>query len=153
MKHFENKIEIFTRKGHYFCFMVTIIIIAAIGFFASDIYLPSLPSIALYFKQNALQVQLTMSVFLLTMAFFQVLIGALSDKLGRKQVLFFAISIFIFSSLGCYKSHSLNELILFRFFQGIGAASGLCIGQAIIADLFGPIQSARSLSFSRGFFT
>ena len=146
MKRTEPEVKIFNHKSHAFFFMVTIIIIAAIGFFASDIYLPSLPSIAQYFHESSLKVQLTMSVFLLTMAIFQVFNGILSDKYGRKKILFILILIFIFASLGCYQSHSLNELILFRFFQGMGAACGLSIGQAIIADLYGPTQSAKPLS-------
>ncbi len=126
--------------------MVTMIIIAAIGFFASDIYLPSLPAIANYFQKSNLQVQLTMSVFLFTMAVFQVFMGALSDKFGRKQILILSTGIFIFASLGCFKSASLNELIFFRFLQAIGAASGLSVSQAILADLFGPVKSAKPLS-------
>jgi DHA1 family bicyclomycin/chloramphenicol resistance-like MFS transporter len=136
----------FQSKVHYFFFMSTIILVAAVGFFASDIYLPSLPFIAQYFSKTTSEVSMTMSVFLLAMALFQVFIGALSDKFGRKQILFVSLSIFIVSSLACAHSQTLNQLILSRFFQGIGAACGLSIGQAIIADLFGPIQSAKPLS-------
>lgn len=44
-------------------FIACIIFICAIGFFATDIYLPSLPAIGEYFKKDAAYVQLTMSVF------------------------------------------------------------------------------------------
>ena len=142
----KQKTEIFKNINHYFLFMTTIIIIAAIGFFASDIYLPSLPFIAQYFHESALKVQLTMSVFLLSMALFQVFTGALSDKYGRKKILFFSLSLFVLASLACFQSQSLNQLILSRFFQGIGAACGLSVGQAIVADLFGPTHSAKPLS-------
>lgn len=142
----EYEFKIFNNKSHYLFFMFAIIVIAAIGFFASDIYLPSLPTIAHYFKENTMRVQLTVSIFLLSMAIFQIFIGALSDKFGRKKILVISVLIFIVASLGCYDSHSLNALILFRFLQGIGSACGLSIGHAIIADIFGPTQSAKPLS-------
>lgn len=139
-------IKVFKHPAQTFLFMTTIIIVAAVGFFASDIYLPSLPAIGLYFHESNLNVQLTMTVFLLTMAVCQVFIGALSDKLGRKKVLIFFTCLFILASYGCSQAHTLNELILYRVFQGMGAASGLCIGQAIVADLYGPVHSAKPLS-------
>ncbi len=132
----------------YVLFMTAIILISAVGFVASDIYLPALPSIALYFHKSSLQVQLTMTVFLLSMALSQVAIGALSDRWGRKKILGLTILIFIFSSAGCYLSTTLNELIFFRFWNGIGAACGLSIGYAIVADVYDVQNAARSLSIA-----
>ncbi|BBH52179.1 multidrug effflux MFS transporter [Fluviispira sanaruensis] len=129
-------------------FVSAIIFICAIGFVASDIYLPSLPTIADYFKKDAAYVQLTMSLFLLTMAVFQIFSGSLSDKYGRKRVLFVFSLIFIFASLGCFYSSTINELIIYRCFQALGACAGMSIGQAMVADAFGAKDTGRILSIT-----
>ncbi|KAB8029201.1 multidrug effflux MFS transporter [Fluviispira multicolorata] len=129
-------------------FVSCIIFICAIGFVASDIYLPSLPAIADYFKKDAAYVQLTMSLFLLTMAVFQIFSGSLSDKYGRKKVLFICILIFIISSVGCFYAASINELIFYRCLQAIGACAGMSIGQAMVADTYGAKETGRILSIT-----
>ena len=75
-------------KIHRILFISCIIFICAIGFVASDIYLPSLPAIADYYHKEAFWAQSTMTAFLITMAVFQIFSGSLSDKFGRKNVLF-----------------------------------------------------------------
>lgn len=129
-----------------FMFIFSIIIICAIGFVASDIYLPSLPAIAQFYQTEGHWAQYTMTAFLLTMAFFQVFIGSLSDKFGRKKILSIFMVIFIFASFGCYFSSSIYELIAFRVLQALGACAGMTIGQAIVADLFNAKDMARVLS-------
>ncbi len=130
----------------YIFFVSLVIFIAAIGFVASDIYLPSLPSIASYFQAPASQVQLTMTTFLLSTAFSQVLIGALSDRYGRRLILAIAILVFMGASLGCYFAGSLSALIAFRALQGMGAACGLSIGYALIPDVCDEKLAAKTFS-------
>lgn len=142
----QNLIEL--SKSRYFIFIFSIIIICAIGFVASDIYLPSLPAIAHYFHIEPKWAQYTMTSFLITMAIFQVFSGSLSDKFGRKKVLAFFMLIFIFSSLGCYFSTSIYQLIICRIFQAIGACAGMTIGQAMVADLFSAKDLAKILSIT-----
>ena len=135
-------------KFHRVLFVSSIIIICAIGFVASDIYLPSLPAIAEYFKIEAYWAQYTMTAFLIAMAFCQVFCGALSDKFGRKKILIIFMTIFILSSLGCYVSQDIYQLIVFRIFQALGACAGMTVGQAIIADLFNAKDMAKILSIT-----
>ena len=156
MEYAKNHIEsIHTQKQepnfskfHRIIFIACIIFICAIGFVASDIYLPSLPAIADYYHKEAFWAQSTMTVFLITMAIFQIFSGSLSDKFGRKKILFICMFIFIISSFGCYLSSSIYELIFFRILQAIGACGGMSIGQAIVADLFNPKEMGRILSIT-----
>ncbi|KAB8039846.1 Bcr/CflA family efflux MFS transporter [Silvanigrella paludirubra] len=135
-------------KIHRILFISCIIFICAIGFVASDIYLPSLPAIADYYHKEAFWAQSTMTAFLITMAVFQIFSGSLSDKFGRKNVLFLFMIIFILASVGCYASSTIYELIFFRVLQAIGACAGMSIGQAIVADLFNSKEMGRVLSIT-----
>lgn len=119
-----------------FFLISSIIIICAIGFFSSDIYIPIMPKIAAYFHETPSMVQYTMSAFLLGMAIFQIPIGFLGDKYGKKNILLLFILVFIAASYGCYLAKNLEALILFRFLQSIGACAGISIGQALIVDFF-----------------
>ena len=144
---YKNKETNFS-KLHKILFILSIIFICAIGFVASDIYLPSLPAIAEYYHKEAFWAQSTMTAFLITMAIFQIFSGSLSDKFGRKKILFIFMIIFMSASIGCYFSSTIYELILFRILQGIGACAGMSIGQAIVADLFNAKEMARILSIT-----
>ncbi|APJ02968.1 multidrug effflux MFS transporter [Silvanigrella aquatica] len=135
-------------KIHRILFVTSIIIICAIGFIGSDIYLPSLPAIAEFYNKDAIWSQSTMTVFLITMAIFQIFSGSLSDRFGRKRVLFICMIIFMLASVGCFFSSSIYELLFFRILQAIGACGGMSIGQAIVADLFNAQDMARILSIT-----
>lgn len=135
-------------KFHRILFIASIIFICAVGFVASDIYLPSLPAIADYYRKDAVWAQATMTVFLITMAIFQIFSGSLSDKFGRKRILMICMVIFITASLGCYMSSHIYELIFFRILQAVGACGGMSIGQAIVADLFRPKEMGQILSIT-----
>lgn len=135
-------------KLHKLSFIFSIILICAIGFVASDIYLPSLPAIAISFQKDAIWAQSTMTFFLVTMAIFQIFSGSLSDKFGRKKILFICMIIFIISSIGCSISSNIYEFIIFRIFQAVGACGGMSIGQAIIADIFDTKEMGKILSIT-----
>ena len=152
-----QKIEIYEKdlkqepqfnKFHRIVFLAGIIFICAIGFVASDIYLPSLPAIAEYYQKDASWAQSTMTVFLITMAIFQIFSGSLSDKFGRKKVLFICMVLFIIASFGCYASSSIYELLFFRILQALGACGGMSVGQAIVADLFNSKEMGRVFSIT-----
>lgn len=109
-----------------------------IGFgpMATDLYLASLPKIAAAMQTNGLMVQLTLSLFFAGFSLGQLIWGPLSDRCGRRPVLFLAIALFVFASLACAGSRSIAELIIFRVFQAFGACAGVVMAMAIVKDLF-----------------
>ncbi len=143
-----NKKKLKLGKIHKFFFVFSITIFCAIGFVASDIYLPSLPAIADYYHVKASLAQNTMTVFLVTMAIFQIFSGSISDRFGRKKTLFVFVTIFILASIGCYQSNSIYELMFFRILQAVGACAGMSVGQAIVADLFDFKEMSQILSIT-----
>ena len=69
--------------------------------------------------------------------------GKLSDAYGRKSFFIVGMALFVIGSALCGQAQSMNELIAFRAFQGLGAGAMLPITQAIIGDLFPPAQRAK----------
>ncbi|MEF8709321.1 MAG: multidrug effflux MFS transporter [Candidatus Accumulibacter propinquus] len=124
--------------------------LVALGPLSTDLYLPSLPTLARVFASDVASVQLTLSVFLAGFACGQIVYGPLSDRYGRRPVLLAGLLLFCVGSLGCVFAHSIDRLILARFVQALGACAGPVIGRAVVRDLWGASESARVIAYMGG---
>ena len=121
-------------------------LLAAIGPFAIDMYLPALPTIAADLGASTAAAQMTLMVFFVAFGVCQVVYGPVSDMVGRKPPLYFGLVLFTVGSIGCAAAASIGWLIFFRFVQGIGASSVMVIPRAIIRDLHTGIEATRLMS-------
>jgi DHA1 family bicyclomycin/chloramphenicol resistance-like MFS transporter len=121
-------------------------LLTAIGPFAIDMYLPSLPSIGASLSAGPDAVSMSLTAFFVTFAVGQLVYGPVSDMIGRKPPLYFGIVLFAGASLGCALSNDIQTLILFRALQGIGGAAGMIIARAIVRDLHSGLDEVRLLS-------
>lgn len=110
--------------------------LSALAAFSTDIYLASMPVIQTLFHTSASNIQLTLSLFFIAFAFLQLVWGPLSDRLGRRTVIFIGIGVFTLGSLLSAFSHSITELIIARIIQAAGACSGIVCAFAIVKDTF-----------------
>src|SRR5207302_4967282 len=92
------------------------------------------------------------TAYLLTSTVMVPIYGKLSDLLGRKSVFLFGVIIFLIGSAASGASQSMNQLIAFRAFQGIGAAALMPIAIAIIGDLFTPRERGKWQGLTGGVF-
>jgi DHA1 family bicyclomycin/chloramphenicol resistance-like MFS transporter len=120
-------------------------LLTAIGPFAIDMYLPSLPFIGSSLQADSDRVLMSLTAFFITFAFGQLVFGPISDLLGRRLPLYFGIVLFIGASIGCALADSVESLIAFRFLQGLGGAAGIVIPRAIVRDLHSGVEEARLL--------
>jgi len=109
-------------------------------------YLPALPGMVQYFSTESGLVQLTLSVFMFGFALAQLIFGPLSDRYGRKPVLFSSLLLFIVASIACAFATDIYSLIVFRFFQALGGSAGPVLGRAMVRDIHGAKNSAKVLS-------
>jgi MFS transporter, DHA1 family, multidrug resistance protein len=121
-------------------------LLAAVGPFAIDMYLPALPTIAADLKASTAATQMTLMAFFLAFGLCQIVYGPVSDMVGRKPPLYVGLAFFTTGSIGCGVAPSIAWLIAFRFVQGIGAASVMVIPRAIIRDLHTGIEATRLMS-------
>lgn len=126
-----------------------IILLGALTAFAPlsvDMYLPSLPSLAVAFSAAPGHVQLSLASFFLGLAIGQAFYGPISDRFGRKRPLYFGLVLFVLASAGCALASSINALIVLRFFAALGACSGQVIARAMVRDLFEGREAVRVFS-------
>jgi DHA1 family bicyclomycin/chloramphenicol resistance-like MFS transporter len=121
-------------------------LLAAIGPFAIDMYIPALPTIAADLHASTAATQMTLTAFFVAFGICQIAYGPVSDMIGRKPPLYFGLVLFTIGSIGCAAAGSVEWLIFFRFVQGIGASSVMVIPRAIIRDLHTGIEATRLMS-------
>ncbi|NGX48079.1 MAG: Multidrug resistance protein D [Chlamydiae bacterium] len=117
-------------------FILVILMFGSIGFVATDLYLPSLPSIVTGFSTTKAYVQLTLSFYLLFFGVSQFFYGPLSEKVGRKKVVLYGLSLTIVGSIVCIFSPNIGVLIVGRSIEGLGVGAGATMMRVILRDLY-----------------
>ncbi|PZG01078.1 Bcr/CflA family drug resistance efflux transporter [Micromonospora endophytica] len=118
----------------------------AVGPLTIDMYLPALPAIVDDFAINSATVQLTLTGTLVGLAVGQLVIGPLSDALGRRAPLIAGTALHVVASVGCALAPNITVLGALRVVQGLGAAAAAVIAMAVVRDLFSGTSFARVLS-------
>src|SRR5688572_25828388 len=120
--------------------------LAMLGPFSVDTYLPAFPDIQRSLGANLVEVQQTLTAYMLSFALMTLWHGALADAFGRRNIILGALFVFAIASLGCAAAHRVEYLWAFRVLQGISAGAGVVIGRAIIRDIYSGAEAARLLS-------
>ena len=120
--------------------------IAAVGQFASNIYTPSLPSVASDLRISHGASQMTLAVFLAAFALMQLVVGPLADRFGRKPVLLAGLALFLAGTVLCGLAPDLASLVTGRIVQGAGAAAGIVVSRATTRDSFEGVELAKVLA-------
>jgi DHA1 family bicyclomycin/chloramphenicol resistance-like MFS transporter len=139
-----------TLKAGAFQERITLIGLVAIMAASTDLYLPAIPQIIDSLGADISQGQLTLSIFLAGFAVGQLFYGSISDKYGRKPVLYAGLGIYLAASLGCVLAPDIETLIIARFIQGLGGASAPVLARAIVVDNNNRMDAARIMASIAG---
>lgn len=120
--------------------------LSALGPFSIDAYLPSFHDIADKLGATPLQVQQTLSAYLLAFAVMTLWHGAISDRYGRRRVILVALALFGVASLGCALASHIAQLWFWRAMQGVTAGAGIVVSRAIVRDLFDGAAAQRLMA-------
>jgi DHA1 family bicyclomycin/chloramphenicol resistance-like MFS transporter len=121
-------------------------LLTALGPLSTDMYLPSLPTIASALQTSTAAVQLTLSVFLIGFAAGQVIYGPLADRHGRKPPLIAGLVLFTAASIGCAVAPTIEILVAMRFLQALGASGPIVLARTVVRDLYEGPRAGRELS-------
>lgn len=114
--------------------LISLGIIGILGPFGTDIYLPALPQMAADLGTSEASIRLILSIYTFGMAVGQLIIGALSDRYGRRRLMIGGGLVVAIAALSASKAEDLTTLLLSCVVLGVGSASGLVTGRAVIAD-------------------
>ncbi|WP_119966431.1 multidrug effflux MFS transporter [Simplicispira lacusdiani] len=125
---------------------VLLALLGMLGPFSIDTYLPAFSGIAQALVATPVEMQQTLSAYLLGFAFMSLFHGALSDSFGRRPVVLWGIAMFTVASAGCALAQSIGQLVLFRALQGLSTGAGIVVSRAVIRDMFPPAQAQKVMS-------
>ncbi|GAA5202393.1 multidrug effflux MFS transporter [Microbacterium jejuense] len=111
--------------------------LTALGPFTIDLYLPAFPVLEEDFQTTAALIQLTLTGTMIGFALGQLIVGPLSDKVGRRVPLLSVTALHVLASTAAALAPTLELLSVARVLQGAGAAAGGVVAAAIVRDLFG----------------
>ena len=126
--------------------IVVLGLLVALGPLTIDMYLPALPRIADELSVSSSIAQLTLTGTLAGLAIGQLVIGPLSDSLGRRKPLMAGIVLHMVASLLCLFAPNITVLGVARGLQGVGAAAAMVVAVAIVGDLFADSVAATVMS-------
>ncbi len=92
----------------------------------------ALPQMARSFHVGAVNLNIGMTAYLITLAVFIPISGWVADRFGSRTVFAAAIAIFTMSSLFCSMAHTLTQFTLMRILQGLGGAMMVPVGRLIV---------------------
>lgn len=134
------------QKSGSFLYLVALGLLCAFGPLCTDIYLPGLPSICEYFKVDPTSSQLSLTSCFLGLAFGQIIVGPISDAIGRRKPMIASITLFVIASGLCALATNIQMLIAIRFLQGMAGAGGLVMSRSIACDRFQGNELTRFMS-------
>lgn len=120
--------------------------LAAVAPVATDLYLPGFPAMGEALGAAPSEVQLTLTTFLVGLAFGQLVMGPLSDRYGRRRPLIVSATVCVVFGVVCALTPDLGVLVLARLVQGFAGAGGMVIGRAVIADIVSGRAAARAFT-------
>ena len=126
--------------------VVVLGLVNAIGPLSIDMYLPAFPEIAVAFGTSASAVQLTLTACVAGLALGQLVIGPVSDRMGRRVPLVAAMTTYAVASLLCALATSVGALVALRFVQGLAGAGGIVIARAVVRDLHTGAEAVKLFS-------
>ena len=135
----------FSKK--YYLFLILFLgMLSAFGPFVTDMYLPTLPSMADVFNTTPALVQMGLAASMFGLAIGQIFFGPLSDKYGRKVVLVSAMALFAVSVVASIYSPSIEFFNFCRFLQGLGGSGGIVLSRSIATDCYSGRELAKTLA-------
>ena len=121
-------------------------LLAMIGPFSIDAYLPSFPDIETEFGISRALLSQSIGVYLMAFAISTLFWGPLADRFGRRLVILVSMAIYTLGSVGCALAGSAETFMLLRIVQGLAASGGFIAGRAMIRDAHDAEAAHRAMS-------
>jgi MFS transporter, DHA1 family, multidrug resistance protein len=110
--------------------------LAAMGILATNIFLPSLPVIAVDLRVSSAAVTSSITIFLAIFAVGQLIAGPVSDRFGRRRPILVGLGIFAAGTIWCAIADDLPGLLIGRSLQACGACAASVLSRAVARDMF-----------------
>ena len=131
--------------------LVALMLAIFLGALDQTIVAVSIPAISAQFKDVS-QLAWVISGYMVAMTVAVPIYGKLGDLYGRRRLMLFGMGLFTLASLFCGLAQSMEQLVLARIIQGIGAGGMISVSQAIIGDIIPPRERGRYQGYFSGMY-
>lgn len=142
-----NGVDVPVRVRNDAELIILLALLAAIGPLSIDAYLPAMPAIAADLRVASPVIEQSLSSYFVGLALGQVICGPLSDRLGRRPILFGGLVLYLLATVACVMVPGAHGLIAGRALQGLGASATPAVSRAVVRDLWSGNRAARAMSF------
>lgn len=126
--------------------IVTLVLAAATSALSMNVFLPSMPGMAVYFDTDYAVVQLAVSLYLVATGVLQIFIGPVSDRYGRRPVMLGCFALFLAATLAAIYAPTIELLLACRLVQAFSAA-GMVLARAVVRDTVGTAEAASKIGY------
>ncbi|WP_101067381.1 multidrug effflux MFS transporter [Roseovarius salinarum] len=126
--------------------IATLILLAGISALAMNIFLPSLPGMTAYFDTEYRLMQLSVALYLGVNAALQVVMGPVSDRLGRRPVIIGGLAFFLLATLGCILAPNVYVFLTFRMMQATIVVA-MVLSRAVVRDMVPQDEAASMIGY------
>lgn len=116
--------------------LLLLMLLTALGEISTQLLIPALGALERGLHAAPGSSLLALSLFVAAFGLGQLLLGPLSDRLGRRPVLLAGLSLYLLASLGMLLAENIQTLIAARVLQGFGACAALVLARAIVRDVW-----------------
>jgi len=110
--------------------------LTALAPFAIDTYLPAFSAMSAALGATDVEIQQSLTIYLLPYALMTLWHGAISDAIGRITTIKISLGVFVLASIGCAFATNIETLWFFRALQGASGGAGNTVARAMVRDLF-----------------
>ncbi len=150
IKEAQNRAQLEKPSAMWLIMVMTLL--SMIGPFSIDTYLPAFPSIEAEYDITRDLLSQSLGSYLAAFAIATLFWGPITDRFGRKKVIFGGMVCYLLASLGCALASDYSEFLGYRTIQGIAASAGLVAGRAMVRDIFDSREAQRIMSYVMMFF-
>jgi DHA1 family bicyclomycin/chloramphenicol resistance-like MFS transporter len=143
---FYLRVLILKHSSTPFVLSVVLAGLAALAPFAIDTYLPAFPTLESELNGTPLELQQSLTFYLLPYALMTLWHGAISDSIGRITTIKWGLGVFVLASIGCAFAPNVETLWFFRVLQGLSGGAGNVVARAMVRDLFEGPQAQRVMA-------
>ena len=126
--------------------VITLAALSSLAPFAIDTYLPAFHILSTDLMTSPKAVQQSLTFYLLPYTIMLLFHGPISDGIGRIKTMQWGLSLFLFASIGCALSTSIEYFWFFRVLQGIGGGAGSVVARAMVRDLYQGAEAQRVMA-------
>lgn len=131
--------------------LIALMLAIFLGALDQTIVAVSMPAISAQFKDVGL-LAWVISGYMVAMTVAVPIYGKLGDLYGRRKMMLFGMGLFTLASALCAMAQSMEQLVVARIIQGIGAGGMISVSQAIIGDIIAPRERGRYQGYFSGMY-